>query len=170
MIRRFVEMEVKLKGTTVTLEGIPPKKGEKAPDFSLVNLDKQIIQLSDLLAEKPVLLSVVPDIDTRVCSIQTKRFNQEIGQLPNVHFVTISNNTREEQADWCAAEGVEMELLHDTDLKFGSLFGLFIPEFGHLARSIFVIGQDGTIEYEEIVPEISQEPDYESALAVAKKL
>lgn len=162
-------MEVTLKGKTVSLEGVQPSVGEKAPDFTLVNLNKQIIQLSDL-ADKPVVISVVPNIETSVCQLQTKRFNQEVGKLPEVHFLTISNNTKEEQENWCAAEGVEMEMLHDTELKFGKLYGLYMPEVDLLARSIFVIDKDQKIVYSEIVPEIATEPDYDNALAAAKAL
>lgn len=162
-------MEVTMKGETVVLEGTQPQVGEMAPDFSLVNLKKQIIHLSDLIGQ-PVLISVVPDIDTRVCSIQTKHFNQTASQTPNVQLITISNNTREEQEKWCAAEGIDMEMLHDTDLKFGQAYGLFIPAINHLARSIFILDKDGKIVYEEIVPEIATEPNYEQALTVAKSL
>ena len=79
--------------------------------------------------------------------------------------MTISNNSKEEQGDWCAAEGVDMVMLRDTDLEFGKNYGLFIPEMDRLARSIFVIDQNGVISYEEITPEIATEPDYAKAEA-----
>jgi thiol peroxidase len=132
-------------------------------------LKKQIIYVSDLI-EKPTLISVVPDIDTRVCSIQTRTFNQKAGAIEGVNLVTISNNTREEQEDWCAAEGVKMEILHDTELSFAKNYGLYIPDMGHLARAIFVIDTKGYIAYEEIVPDIGDEPDYDAALAAVNAL
>ncbi len=162
-------MKVTLKGKPLELAGDQPKVGAKAPDFSLVNLNKQIIQLSDL-SDKPVIISVVPNINTSVCQLQTKRFNQEAVQIDGVHFLTISNNTKEEQESWCAAEGVDMEMLHDTELKFGKLYGLFMPEVELLARAIFVIDKKMNIVYEEIVPEIATEPNYEEALAAVKAL
>lgn len=162
-------MEITVKGEPTLVEGVQPRIGEKAPTFSLVNLKKQIIQLSDLISQ-PLLISVVPDIDTRICSIQTKRFNQEAAEIKAAHFITISNNTREEQAGWCAAEGVDMEILHDTDLNFGRAYGLVMPSKNRLARSIFVVDTNGTIVYEEIVPEMAQEPDYTKALAALKNL
>lgn len=162
-------MKVTLKGKPVELAGVQPKVGEKAPDFSLVNLNKTIIQLSDL-SDKPVIISVVPNINTSICQLQTKRFNQEAAEIDGVHFLTISNNTKEEQESWCAAEGVEMQMLHDTELKFGKLYGLFMPEVELLARAIFVVDKDMTIVYEELVPEIATEPDYEKALVAAKEL
>lgn len=156
-------MRVTKKGEELEVAGIQPEVGGNAPSFSLPNLNDDAIQLSDFVG-KAVLISVVPDIDTRVCSIQTKRFNQEAANVSGAKLITISNNTKEEQAKWCAAEGVDMEILHDTQLSFGEAYGLYIPEIGHLARAIFVIDKAGKIVYEEIVPEISHEPDYDTAL------
>jgi thiol peroxidase len=162
-------MNVTFLGKKLTLEGVQPKVGEKAPDFHLFNLDEKEVSLSDLLT-KPTLISVVPNIDTKICSIQTKKFYQELGAVEGIHLVTISDNTREEQAGWCATEGVEMEFLHDTDRTFGKAYGLFIPKFGHLARATFVIDTDGTIVYEEIVPKIGQEPEYQPAIKALEEL
>ncbi|MGY3750585.1 thiol peroxidase [Vagococcus acidifermentans] len=162
-------MNVTLKGKTVELEGVQPQINEKAPDFSLPDLNDQLVELTALL-DKPAIISVVPDIDTSVCQLQTKRFNQEAATNNDVHFVTISNNTKEQQANWCAAEGVDMTMLRDTDLEFAKNYGLYIPEIGHLARAIFVLDTQGTIVHEEIVPEIATEPDYQKALAAAKAL
>lgn len=160
-------MFVTKKGEQVEIIGEQPKVGMKAPAFSLPNLDDEIVSLKDL-AGKTVLISVVPDIDTRVCSLQTKRFNQEAAKVEEVVFITISNNTKEEQANWCAAEGVDMELLHDTKGTFGEAYGLFIPAMGRLARAIFVIDQEGTLVYEVVSTEIAEEPDYDLALEKAK--
>ena len=162
-------MEITKKGTVIKVEGNQPKTGEKAPRFTLNNLSDKKINLADYQG-KVVLVSVVPNIDTSVCAIQTKHFNQEAGQLENVQLITISNNTKEEQADWCAGNGVEMEMLHDTDLEFAKAYGVYMPELGLLARSVFVIDQDGVLVYEEIVPEMSHEPDYTAALAATKAL
>ncbi|MBL1228876.1 thiol peroxidase [Enterococcus sp. BWB1-3] len=162
-------MIVTRKGNEVELVGVQPKVGEKAPDFTLKNLEDKAITLS-ALEGKTVLISVVPDIDTRICSIQTKRFNQEAGTSEGVVFLTISNNTKEEQSNWCAAEGVDMEMLRDTENSFGEAYGLFIPEMGRLARAIFVVDKEGTLAYEKISREISEEPNYAEALEQAKAL
>lgn len=160
-------MNVTKKGEVVEIIGVQPGVGAKAPAFSLKNLKDEVVNLSDLLGT-PVLISVVPDIDTRICSLQTKRFNQEAANVEGVKFITISNNTKDEQANWCAAEGVDMELLHDTDGTFGEAYGLFIPAMRRLARSIFVIDKEGKITYEAISTEISEEPNYDKALEQAK--
>lgn len=161
-------MEITRKGDVLHLEGHQLDVGARLPEVTLHNLDNQAIKLTQYDG-KVMLLSIVPDIDTRVCSIQTKRFNQEVGELPGVQLITISNNTREEQANWCAAEGVEMELLHDTDLIFGQAFGLVIQELNRLARAIVVIDQTGHIIYQEIVAELSDEPNYQLAFKAAKE-
>ncbi|MHC5228347.1 thiol peroxidase [Enterococcus sp. LJL99] len=162
-------MQVTKKGEVLEVTGIQPLEGEQAPNFSIPNLANEAITLSQFEG-KPVLISVVPDIDTRVCALQTKRFNQEAGNIAGIQFVTISNNTKEEQENWCAAEGVDMEMLHDQDGSFGEAYGLFIPAMGRLARAIFVIDATGKIIYEQISAEIAEEPDYAKAIASAKAL
>ena len=162
-------MKVTKKGEIVELSGIQPKVGEIAPNFSLPNLRKNSIKLTDLKGQ-PVLISVIPDIDTRICALQTKRFNQEAATISGVHFLTISNNSKEEQENWCAAENVDMEILHDQEGIFGKAYGLFIPEMGRLARAIFVIDATGKVVYEQISSEISEEPDYTRALECVESL
>jgi len=162
-------MEVLLKGKPVELVGTPPKVGEKAPLFSLHNLSDDVVSLTDLKG-KPVIISVVPDIDTSICALQTKHFNQEAAAIKDIHFLTISNNTKEELSNWCAAESVDMTMLSDETGTFGKEYGLLIPEMNRLARAIFVLDKEGVITYEEIVAEIATEPDYAKALEAAKRL
>jgi thiol peroxidase len=164
---------VTLKGNAVQLSGEPPKVGDTAPDFELTANDLPKVKLSDSTGKVRVL-SVVPSVDTPVCSIQTKRFNQEIDNLPgDVVAYTISVDTPFAQKRWCGAEGVEkMQLLSDyKGGKFGQDYGLYIEEpLGALARSIFIVDRDGKIAYQQIVPEIAQEPDYNEVLEKAREL
>lgn len=162
-------MQVTRKGTIFEVPGIQPKVGDQAKEFELKSLDDKVYRLADFLG-KPTILSIVPDIDTRVCALQTKRFNEEASKIDEVNFVSISNNTKEEQANWCGQEGIDMLMLHDPENTFGETYQIMIPEFGHFARAIFVLDEKGVIRYEEIVPEISQEPDYQSALAAARSI
>lgn len=162
-------MELTKKGQPVTLPGEQPAVGEKAPAFTLADLQDVKHTVTDFL-DKPTILSVVPDIDTRVCAIQTKRFNMEASQIKELNFATISNNTKVEQAAWCGQEGVDMLMLHDPDNTMDENYHLLIPATNHYARVIFVLDKEGVIQYREIVPEISQEPDYEKALVAAKSL
>lgn len=163
-------MKVTFKGKEVKLIGIPPKVGDNMPNFTVLNKDKQEVTKNDLLGEVS-LISVVPDINTPVCSIQTKTFNQTMDQFPNVTFLTVSTNTIKDQQNWCAAEGVKnMQLMSDKDLSFGKATGLLIPESGILARSVWILDPNGKIVYREIVDEITHEPNYDAALSELKKL
>lgn len=164
------QMKVTFKGKDYRLLADPVKVGEKMPDFAVINKDKKDITTTDLLG-KPTLISVVPNINTPVCSVQTKKFNQDVDQFDNVNFLTISTNTVEDQQKWCAAEGVKkMQLVADNKREFGKATGLLISDLDILARSVFVLDQDGKIVYREIVDEITNEPNYEQALAELKKL
>ncbi len=163
---------VNFKGSPVELSGTPPQVGDAAPAFDLVDNSMNQVHLEDTNG-KVRILSIVPSIDTSVCSIQTQKFNQALDQLPeSVIGYTISIDTPFAQKRWCGAEGVEkMSLLSDyKGNNFGKDYGLYIADLGLLARSVFVIDGEGKVVYTEIVPEISQEPDYDQVIAIAKQL
>ena len=163
-------MKVTFKGKEVKLIGIPPEVGDSMPNYTVLNKDKHKVTKDNLLG-KVSLISVVPDINTPVCSIQTKTFNQTMDQFPNVNFLTISTNTIQDQQNWCAAEDVKnMQLLSDENLFFGKATGLLIPDSGILARSVWILDPNGKIVYREIVDEITHEPNYDAALNELKKL
>lgn len=163
-------MEVIINGERRQLVGKPPVEGEQLPHFKLFDKDSNKVKMRELLG-KPLLISIVPDINTSVCSLQTRKFNADMDQYDGVRFVTVSVNTPAEQADWCAAEGVKkMEMLSDYEQSFGYAMGLLIPDEGFLARSIYVVDAKGTVQYHEIVDELSHEPNYDAALAAVKKL
>lgn len=156
---------IKVRGEFIA--NINPVEKGTAPDFTLTDLKGNKVTLSELT--KPVLISVFPDINTSVCSLQTKRFNVEASQHEEIDFLSISTNTAEEQKNWCAAEGVDMTILSD-DGSFGKAYGILINEgglAGKLARSTFVV-KNGEIVYSEIIEETTDEPNYEAALAAAK--
>jgi thiol peroxidase len=165
---------VTLKGNAVQLSGEPPQVGDIAPNFELVANDLSTVKLSDS-AGKVRLISVVPSIDTGVCSIQTKRFNEEVDTLPdNVVAYTVSVDTPFAQKRWCGAEGVEkMQLLSDykNGNKFGHDWGLYMATpLGAHARAVYVVSGDGKVAYAELVPEITTEPNYGDALEKAREL
>ena len=116
---------------------INPLTTGQAPDFSLKDQHNNVVSLSEL--PSPIIISVFPNINTSVCSVQTRRFNQEAAAHKEIAFLSISNNTPEEQANWCAAEGVEMTILSDANNEFGKLYGIVMAEANLLARSVFVI-------------------------------
>lgn len=157
--------------TDIALHGekvasLHPVTTGKAPDFTLTDLKGNKVTLSKLT--KPVLISVFPDINTSICSLQTKHFNVEAAKHDEIDFLSISNNTTEEQKNWCAAEGVDMTILADNG-DFGKAYGLVLnggPLAGRLTRSVFVV-KNGEITYSEILSELTNEPNYEAALAAA---
>ncbi len=164
---------VTFKGKPLTLVGHPPEVGARAPDFTVrkgLSPDSAYTLASD--GGRVRILSVVPSLDTPVCSIQTRRFHQEADDLPGVVVVTVSADLPPAQARWCAAEGVKnLVVVSDYyDGSFGAAFGLRILELGVLARAVFVLDGDGVIRHAQVVPEIAQEPAYEPVLAVARDL
>lgn len=148
--------------------GTPPTIGEQLPDFKLLTAASKSVSRDDLLG-KLTLISVVPDINTRVCSLQTKHFNTTVDQFSNINFYTVSTNTVAQQQDWCAAEGVQnMQLLSDAELSFGKALQLYVPSNHTLQRAIIIVDGTGKIGYEELIVEQTNEPDYAAAITFLK--
>lgn len=163
-------MEITINGKPEALYGELPQVGDQLPKFKLEDQDGNKVKTANIIG-KPTLISVVPDIDTPVCSTETRKFNQQADQYPGVRFLTISNNTIEQQRNWCAAQGVKnLELLSDEELSFGYAMKTYLPNFGTLARVIFVVDQEGQIIYRQLVSELTDEPNYDEVLAVVAKL
>ena len=161
---------VTMRGAPLTLLGPDVKVGEKAPDFKVVDAAFKPVQLSDFKGQV-VLVSAVPSLDTKVCSIQTKRFNAEAEKLPpDVVILTISQDLPFAQSRFCGTAGIDrVETLSDyRDASFGENYGVLIKEFRLLARAVFVIGADDVVKYVEYVKETTEHPDYEQALAAAR--
>ena len=137
-----MNMQITKRGEAFSLVKEPLKVGNQAVDFELKDLKDKVFHLSQLL-DKPLIISVVPDINTSVCSIQTRKFNEMMAKFEEANFVTISNNTREQQESWCAAEGLDLVMLHDPENTFGQAYGVLIPELNVYARSVFVVNSDG---------------------------
>jgi thiol peroxidase len=161
-----------LKGSPLTLLGPQLKPGDRAPDFTCASGLTETLSLSRTPA-KARLFSVVPSLDTPVCSIQTKKFNQSLAGLGDkVACYTISMDLPFAQKRFCGAEGVtNMQTLSDThDQSFGKAFGVLIEGLALpiLSRAVFVVDAAGVIKHAEYVPEIATEPNYDSALAALK--
>ncbi len=158
------------KGNPLTLVGTGTvTTGDPAPDFTVMKTLVEPLSLSSL-GDKTVVLNVVPSLDTPVCATQTKRFNEEAGKLgENVVVITISMDTPMAQGRWCGQEGVSNVVTASDfkDREFGDRYGLRIKELGLLARAVIVI-KDGRVAYMEICPELSKEPNYETALAAIR--
>ena len=157
-------------GKPVVLLGAPVAVGDAAPDFAAVDAQWKPTRLSDLKG-KVVILSSVPSLDTKVCSIQTRRFNKEAAALgKDIQIVTLSEDLPFAQKRFCSAEKIgSMLVLSDTvEREYGLKYGLLMKGRSLLARAVIVVGKDGKVVYEEIVPDLSHEPDYDKALAAAK--
>ena len=157
---------ITFKGNPLTLLGPELKKGDKAPNFKLLANDLSEVSLESFKG-KTRLISVVPSLDTPVCDMQTKRFNEEASRLPSdVVVLTVSADLPFAQSRWCGAAHVDkVKCLSDhREAAFGKAYGVLIKELRLLSRSIFVIGPDDKIQYVEYVKEITQHPNYEKAL------
>jgi thiol peroxidase len=160
------------RGNPLTLLGPELKVGDSVPDVTLLANDLSPVRLSSFQG-KVCVISVVPSLDTSVCDMQTRRFNEEAGNLgENVAILTISMDLPFAQARWCGAAGVEKvtTLSDHRDAAFGEAFGLLIKELRLLARAVLVVDKDGIIQYLQLVKEISEEPDYKAALDAVRKL
>lgn len=158
---------VKAGDKYITLLGQQVNVGEQAPQFNVVDKNFAKVSLSDFQGQT-LLISVVPSLDTGVCSIQTKRFNEEAAKLPeNITILTISNDLPFAQKRFCDVEKIDgIKVLSDSVWRdFGVNYGLLIKDMGLLTRAIFVIDNQGKIVYKELVANISQHPNYDKALA-----
>jgi thiol peroxidase len=163
---------ITMKGKAVTLVGNEIKLGQKAPDFEVIANDMSSVKLSSFKGKVRIICSV-PSLDTSVCDIETRRFNEEAGKLGNdVLVLTISMDLPFAQKRWCGAAGVKnVQTLSDyRDASFGKAYGVLIKELRLLARAVFVLDKDDTIRYIQIVNEVASEPNYEAALKAAKGL
>jgi len=164
---------ITLEGKPLTLLGPKLEVGQKAPDFKLVApydyvesaLDAQEVELTQSQG-KVRLISVVPSLDTPVCDLQTRRFEEEASKLEDVVFYTISMDLPFAQARYCSAQNIDnlITLSDHRDGSFGLAYGVLIKELRLLSRAVFIIDRDDTIQYIEYVKEISQPPDYDKAL------
>jgi len=159
-----------MKGKSLTLLGTGVKVGELAPDFEVVANDLSPVKFSSFRG-KICLISSVPSLDTGVCDLQTRKFNEQAKALGNnVVVLTISMDLPFAQKRWCGAAGVEnVQTLSDhRKAEFGNAFGVLIKELRLLARAVFVVDAMGVIRYIQVVDELTREPDYEAALGALK--
>jgi len=154
---------ITMKGNPLTLMGKEVKVGDSAPDFEVLDNDLSPVKLSSFRG-KICVISSVPSLDTPVCDMETRRFNQEAGKLSaDVQILTISMDLPFAQKRWCGAAGVDkvVTLSDHRTASFGNAYGVLIKELRLLARSVFVVDREGILRYIQMVKEIAEEPDYE---------
>lgn len=163
---------VTLKGKPLMLTGTMLKVGDKAPDAVLRKDLLSDMRISDTRGRTRIF-SVVPSLDTPVCALQTKRFNEELAKLPDVSFYSISCDLPTAQRRFCGAEGINVErftqLSDHKDLAFGAAYGTLIPELRIQCRAVFVVDKNDVLRYVEYVPEIADHPAYDKVLEAARK-
>jgi thiol peroxidase len=164
-------VKVTFAGGPLTLLGNEIKVGDVAPEFNAVGAGLAPVKLSDF-AGKVVIISAYPSIDTSVCASQNRKFNAELNNLNDVVVLSISCDLPFAQSRFCAAEGLDkiITISDHKDLEFGEKYGFVIKELRLLARGTVVVDKTGIVKYVEYVPEVTNEPNYEAALAVVKGL
>jgi len=163
---------ITMKGNPLTLVGKKLKLGDPAPDFEVLDNDLTPVRLSSFKG-KVCVVSAVPSLDTPVCDMETRRFNDEAGKLgADVRILTISMDLPFAQKRWCGAAGVDkvVTLSDHRDASFGTAYGVLIKELRLLGRAVFVLDIEGTVQYIQIVKEVTDEPDYDAVLEAVNKL
>ncbi len=163
---------VTFKGNPITLLGKELKVGDKAPDFQVIDKSMNPVKFSDFKGQT-ILISVTPSVDTSVCDLQAKRFNEMATEVSkDVVILNVSVDLPFALTRWCAATGSEqIKTLSDhREMDFGIKYGLVIKEMMLLYRSVWIIDSKGIIQYIQIVPEFVNEPDYDDAFNALKKL
>ena len=162
---------VTFQGNPLTLTSSQPTAGQAAPDFEVLGNDLSGVKLSEFQG-KVCVICTVPSLDTPVCDTEVRKFNEQATSLgDDVVVLVISMDLPFAQARWCGAAGVKnVQTLSDHNkADFGNAYGVLIKELRLLARAVFVVDKEGVIRYIEIVDELTNEPDYESALKAAKE-
>lgn len=158
-------MKVTFQGAPLTLEGSQVKVGDMAPDFTVVGNDLNPIKFSDTKGKR--ILVAVPSIDTPVCDMEVRKFNEEASKLNDVTVYTISMDLPFAQARWCGNAGVQNVITASDykDREFSKNYGLYIKELGLVSRAVIVVDEEGKVIYTEYLSEITNEPNYEDALS-----
>jgi len=163
---------ITIHGNPLTLVGDEVKVGSQASDVELLDNDLNAVKLSSYLG-KVLVIASVPSLDTPVCDIETRRFNDEAASLgPDIELVTISMDLPFAQKRWCGATGVtRVKTLSDhRQAEFGSAYGVLIKELRLLARAIFILDREGTVQYVQLVKEVASEPNYEEVLQALNRM
>jgi thioredoxin-dependent peroxiredoxin len=163
---------VTMKGNPMDLVGNKVKVGDQVPKFHLVANDMSTVEC-ETFSPKVCVILTVPSLDTPVCDIEVRRFNEEASKLsPDIAILAVSMDLPFAQKRWCGAAGISrVQTLSDyRDASLGLAFGVLIKDLRLLARSVFVIDKTGKIRYIQIVKEVSEEPDYNAVLKAVKNL
>ncbi len=159
-------------GNPIRIEGQFPKVGQKAPAFSLVNRDLKDVTLADFAGKKKVL-NIVPSLDTPVCALSTRKFNQQASNMDNTAVLIIAADLPFAMSRFCDTESLDKVVTLSTmrGANFMKDYGVLIAEgpfAGITTRAVIVLDESDTIVHAELVAEIADEPNYDAALAALK--
>jgi thioredoxin-dependent peroxiredoxin len=164
---------VTLKGNPIHTIGELPNVGARAPEFKLVNGNLENVSLRDYAGKKKIL-NISPSLDTSVCATSARKFNQQAGKLPDTVVLLVTADLPFASKRFCTAEGLQnvvpLSMMRSRD--FAKDYGVLIidgPMAGICARAVVVVDEKDQVVYNQLVPEITQEPDYEKALAAVRK-
>lgn len=163
---------ITVKGSPMTLAGETIKTGRKAQDFKALNTTLEEVRLSSF-KDKIKLIASVPSLDTPICDLEIKRFNDEASKLSkDLVIIFISMDLPFAQKRFCQANDIKIvkTLSDHRDADFGRKFGVLIKEMRLLARAIFILDKDNVIRYVQIVPELTSPPDYDAALLALENI
>ncbi|MCC6179937.1 MAG: thiol peroxidase [Chloroflexi bacterium] len=158
-----------LRGNPFTVVGKELKPGDTAPNFSLVGPGNSDVTLQST-AGKVRILSTVPSLDTPVCSTETQKWEKQRSDLGGIEMITASMDLPPAQARWTNEHGIEhvVASAHKNE-QFATDYGVLLKDLRLLQRAVFVIGKDDKVKYTQYVTEITEEPDYDAAIAAAKQ-
>ncbi|MFR7995697.1 MAG: thiol peroxidase [Clostridium sp.] len=161
-------MNVKFDGNPITLVGECVNVGDNAPDFLVVDNGLNNVKLSNTSGKRIFL--AIPSIDTPVCDMEVRKFNEEAAKLKNVTVYVVSMDLPFAQSRWCGNAGVEnVKIVSDYKQKsFGNNYGTLVEELGLLSRAVFVVDENNKVKYVEYCEDIVNEPNYEKALEAVK--
>lgn len=164
-------MKITFAGNDVNLLGKEIKVSNKAPEFKATKNDLSVFDSKENEGNV-IVYSVAPSLDTSVCALQAKRFNQEASKLENVKIVTITEDLPFAQARFCSNEGIENTIMVSDykDREFGEKYGFLMEENKLLARGVVIVDKEGIVRYVQYVPEVTNEVDFDKALEEVKKL
>lgn len=173
LIQTMIMATVTLGGNKVNVKGTFPKTGSETPAFTLVKSDLSEFTLSETNGKR-VVLNIFPSLDTKVCAMSVRKFNTMAVEMKNTVVLAISKDLPFAHARFCTTEGIDkvIPLSAFRNDSFGEDYGVALadgPLAGLLARAVIVLDEQGKVIYEELVPEIKNEPNYEAALAALKK-
>lgn len=160
---------VSLKGKMFTLVGPQIRVGQKAPEFSVLALDSSEITLASLGNKTRILLSV-PSLETSVCDLEVKTFSKRAGELKDTEILVVSVDLPMGQKRWTGSEGVSNIRMGSDhrETNFGQAYGVLMKELRLLARAAFVVNAAGEVTYTELVPDWSNQPNFDAVMQAAK--